>query len=136
MQETLTWKQLLVENPMDVHFLLMKCLLTIHIACLHIPSAESGMRPRTGWTSTSPPRPVTTHTGRQPSTTPEGRPESPSEAGAAQGTDTSPFHGGFRGFTRRKNRKRGRVRHFGWFNSDTVSAYVSIMLIYFTLRLC
>lgn len=86
------------------------------------------MRPRTGWrienawTSIPHPSPLTADSGRQMSNLPEDRQDYSFDAGATQGRDMGTLHGGFRGFPRRKNIKRGRVIHFGQFNSDTVSA--------------
>lgn len=102
---------------MDVHFLQMKYFFIIHIACLYVLSAESGLRLRTGWrreagwTSMLHPLPLTADTKNEYSF----------DTGAPQGADTSSLHGGFGGF-RRKKVRRGRGRHFGQFNSDTVSA--------------
>lgn len=113
---------------MDVYFLLLKCFFVIHIVCLHFPPAESSMRLRTGWrreagwTSILPPPPLTADTGRQMSTPPESRQEYSLSAGGTQEIDMHPWYGDFGGFTRRKDVKRGRARHFGQFNSDTVSA--------------
>lgn len=120
--------QLLAESPMDVHVLLTKCFFIFYIACLHIPSVESGKRLITpwqreaGWTSVFQPPPLMTNSGRQRSSLPEARQEYSYDAGATQGTDMVPLHGGFGGFTRKKGVKVGHVRHFGQFNSDTVSA--------------
>ncbi|KAJ4924539.1 hypothetical protein JOQ06_003494 [Pogonophryne albipinna] len=106
---------------MDFHFPKMKYFFIIHIACLHIPSAESGVRLRTGMQRDSgwgsPPHlvPLTDETKRQMST----KNEFPLDTGATQETDTSASHGGFGGFSRRKNGKRGRMRPFGQFNSKT-----------------
>ena len=113
----------LVDCPMDFHFPKMKYFFIIHIACLHIPSAESGVSLRTGMQRDSgwgsPPHlvPLTDETKRQMST----KNEFPLDTGATQETDTSASHGGFGGFSRRKNGKRGRMRPFGQFNSKTVS---------------
>ncbi|KAF1372671.1 hypothetical protein PFLUV_G00268320 [Perca fluviatilis] len=102
---------------MDVRILQMKYFVIIHIACLHIPCAESGVRLRTGWrreadwTSILPALPLTADTGRQQ--------ENSFDTGATRGTDTSSWHGGLGGSTKRKKAKKGRVRHFGKFNSDT-----------------
>ncbi|KAA8580413.1 hypothetical protein FQN60_005948 [Etheostoma spectabile] len=92
----------------------MKYFVVIHIACLHILCLESSVRRRTGWrsepgwTSILPALPLPADTGRQK--------DNSFDTGA---TDTSSWHGGFGGSTKRKKSKKGRMRHFGKFNSDT-----------------
>lgn len=107
---------------MDDHFPLMKYVFIIHIACLHFQFADSGMTREHGQTSIPQISPLTAGTGRQMSTVHEDRQEDSFDAGATQERDMAPLHGGFKGFHRGKSIKRGRVMHFGQFNSDTVSA--------------
>lgn len=115
------------KDPMEYHFPLTRHLLIIHLVCLQMISAESGMRPRTEWRggggvvwtiNTHQPQ-VMSRRWRRVSVLPDDRQEYSFDNGAVDKIDHDYVHQGFGGFPRRKASDRDRN---GRFNSDTVSA--------------
>lgn len=117
-----------VRDTMKHQFSLMKSFLILHIACVQVLAAESGMRPGTAWqrradwsshSHVTPP--LASGRGRQASLGPEERHVYSFDAGTAGETTADPAHQGFGGFSRKKATSTDNVMRFGKFNSDTVS---------------